>query len=171
MFHGWDNFYFMLGSAAAGLIGLLFVVITLTSELDQNRIQRGQALYMTPTALHFAIVLTTGAATMAPGLSRLETAALLGLIALVGLANAARALVGIAQPADTPAAAHWSDIWTYGVAPVAIYLGLCGSAAAVGFGAAWATYAVAGSVLALLLLAIRNAWDLVTWIAPRRGSL
>src|ERR1700740_3153229 len=49
VFQGWDNFYFMVGSAAAGLIGLLFVVVTLTAGFDRDQAQRGQALYMNPT--------------------------------------------------------------------------------------------------------------------------
>jgi hypothetical protein len=32
---------------------------------------------------------------------------------------------------------------------------------------AWATHAVAAVVTALLLVTIRNEWDLVTWLAPR----
>ena len=43
MFQGWDNYFFMLGSAGAGLIGLLFVVVTLTAGIDRSRAQRGAA--------------------------------------------------------------------------------------------------------------------------------
>ena len=48
MFRGWDNYYFMIGSAGAGLIGLLFVVVTLTQGIDRDRALRGASLYMTP---------------------------------------------------------------------------------------------------------------------------
>jgi hypothetical protein len=34
----------------------------------------------------------------------------------------------------------------------------------------WATDAVAAVIVALLLTAIRNEWDLITWIAPRNDS-
>ena len=37
--------------AAAGLIGLLFVVVTLTAGFDHAQASRGAKLYMTPTAL------------------------------------------------------------------------------------------------------------------------
>ena len=33
LLEGWDNFYVILGSAAAGLIGLTFVVIALLSDV------------------------------------------------------------------------------------------------------------------------------------------
>ena len=31
---GWESFYLLIGGAAGALIGLLFVVITLTAELN-----------------------------------------------------------------------------------------------------------------------------------------
>src|SRR3984957_18905654 len=52
---GWDNFYVILGSAAAGLLGLTFVVIALISERRAN--PAGLAGYITPTVVHFGTVL------------------------------------------------------------------------------------------------------------------
>jgi len=43
-------------------------------------------------------------------------------------------------------------------------------AAGVWADAAWTARAMAGVLLALLLLAIRNAWDTITWIAPRADA-
>ena len=168
MFDGWDNFYFMLGSAAAGLIGLLFVVVTLTAGFERSQASRGATLYMSPTAFHFAAVLCMSAAALAPRLSVLVTGTIFGLIALMGFANSTRACVGLAtyQPATGPP--HWSDFWMYGAAPAAIYFGLCAASAALATRAEGATYAVATLTLTLLLVGIRNAWDLVTWIAPMR---
>jgi hypothetical protein len=45
------------------------------------------------------------------------------------------------------------------------------SAIAVGIRADWASMVLAAVVLGFLLLGIRNAWDLVTWIAPRTQAL
>ena len=75
MFEGWDNFYLMLGPAAVGLIGLLFVVVTLTAGFDRSKAIRGQALYLTPTALHFGMVMVISAIAMAPRLGPAATAA------------------------------------------------------------------------------------------------
>ena len=46
-----------------------------------------------------------------------------------------------------------------------LYLGLCAAALALCWRASWAAEAIAALLLILLLLSIRNAWDLVTWIA------
>lgn len=170
MFQGWDNFFFMMGSAAAGLIGLLFVVVTLTSGADRSQIQRGQSLYMTPTAVHFAVVLTASAVALAPGLPIVVTAAIFCAVALVGFASAARATLGIAMPRPGAEPPHWSDFWMYGATPTALCFALCAASLAVGGRVAGAPYAFAALLLLLLLVGIRNAWDLVTWIAPKRQS-
>ncbi len=170
MVQGWDNFYFMLGSAAAGLIGLLFVVVTITTGVERSQVQRGQALYMTPTALNFAVVLTISALMAAPGLSLAARAGVFGFIAFVGLVNLVKACVGIAKLSVDNETVHWTDLWMYGATPSLIYLGLIVAAIAAGLGAAWGAYAMAALALGLLLVAIRNAWDLVTWIAPKRNA-
>jgi hypothetical protein len=169
MLQGWDNFYVLIGSSSGGLIGLMFVVVTLTSGRDRPTMLRAAGLFLTPTVAHFAVVLATSAVAMAPGLPGWLRGAVFGVILLIGLIYAARACVGIARPRPGAAPSHGSDLWCYGAAPTAIYAGLV---TVVGltfwFRAAWAPTAMAGLLLALLLISIRNAWDLITWIAPGR---
>jgi hypothetical protein len=165
MFEGWDNFYLMLGPAAVGLIGLLFVVVTLTAGFDRSRSIRGQALYLTPTALHFGMVMVISAIAMAPRLGPVATAVAIEVAVLAGLAGAVRAGIGIRGMATGEIDTHWSDFWCYGVVPVVIYLGLFASALALCWRAAWAAEAIAALLLILLALNVRNAWDLVTAIA------
>jgi hypothetical protein len=164
----WDNFYYLIGSASAGLIGLLFVVMTLTAGRERSRILRGAALYMTPTIVHFGVVLSISAITLAPGLPPPARAVAFGLFVLAGLAASVRGCVGIARMARGAAVpVHWSDLWCYGAAPTAMYLCLAAVIAeALWARVPWAPFAMAGLLLALLLLAIRNAWDLVTWMTP-----
>ncbi len=114
MFRGWDSYYFMVGSAGAGLIGLFFVVVTLTQGFERDRALRGASLYMTPSLIHFAVVLSMSAVAVAPALPIPVTAGLFAVAALVGLGNAIWATVGIGFRRLGPEAPHWSDIWLYG---------------------------------------------------------
>jgi len=57
---GWDNFYVIAGSAAAGLTGLTFIVITLAAEAHRVN-PNGLSIYITPTIVHFAAVLGAAA--------------------------------------------------------------------------------------------------------------
>jgi hypothetical protein len=168
VFQGWDNYFAMLGTAAGSLIGLLFVVVTLTSNFERSQALRGASVYMTPTAAHFAVALAICCVTLAPGLSRSWAAALLGLTIAAGLANALRAAVGIRRyESEIDHHVHWSDFWWYGVTPAAVYVGLAVSVAALWLGFGKAVYGLAVASLLLLLVAIHNAWDLVTWMAPQ----
>ncbi len=61
----WENFYVIVGTAAATLTGLMFVVITLTSRLGQ-RSGSGVAAFGTPTVVHFSVALLLAAMLCAP---------------------------------------------------------------------------------------------------------
>src|SRR5215472_5176517 len=107
MIFGWSNFYFLVGSAAAGLIGLTFVVVTLTAGRGRAASLRGASLYLTPTVVHFVTVFAISAVTMAPGLGRRAAASAIALIAAFGTGCALRSAFGISGPDST----HWSDYW------------------------------------------------------------
>lgn len=165
MFEGWDSYFLLIGGAAGALIGLLFVVAGLTSRLDRNERLRGASLYLSPVVFHFAVVLVVSGAALAPRLQPAHLAAAVGVCALTGAIHLAAVTWGICSR-RTPTAPHWSDVWCYGVAPTGLYLALGGAAAGAALTRGWAAEAVAAVALALLLIGIRNAWDLVTWLAP-----
>ena len=170
MFEGWSDYFVLLGTAAAGLIGLLFVVVTLTTSIDRSRALRAGGIYMTPIAIHFGVVLSISACTLVPRLMPAQTAILIAVFAALGFAGAMRTCFGIVdfhKNADPP---HWSDFWGYGVAPAAAYVLVETAAFEVRRGAEWAVYLLAGALLVLMLVAIRNAWDLLTWMAPGRDT-
>jgi hypothetical protein len=167
MFEGWDNYFVLLGTAAAGLIGLLFVVITLTANFERSRALWAAGIYMTPIAVHFAAVLSISAITMVPRLTPPQVAVLVATLAAAGLAAASRTCFGILGISKSDSPPHWSDLWGYGVGPASVYVAIVGAATAIWLQLAWAVYALAALLLILLLLAIRNAWDLITWMAPQ----
>ncbi len=167
MFSGWQTFYQLTGSAAGELIGLLFIVATLTSRRSSPGSEQGVKVFTTPTVFHLALVLVVSALALAPGAEIDSASLVMTICALIGGGYAVA--IG-ARITKLPTHTHWTDVWFYGAAPVAAYLALATSA-----GAAWAriphaAYAVGLSLLILLLLAIRNAWDLITWLAPRRSD-
>ncbi len=167
MFEGWDNFFVLTGTAAGGLIGLLFVVVTLTAGFERNRALRGSEIYMAPNLVHFAVVLVVSALVLAPHVSTHVVALILAGAALAGLSNAVRTCLGIrAFAKEGDHAPHWSDLPLYGAAPGVLYAILLVVAGAIWLQAAFAAAALAVFVIVLMLLAIRNAWDLITWIAP-----
>jgi hypothetical protein len=168
MFQGWENFYILIGSASGALIGLLFVVVTLTSNLDRDRALRGAALFMTPTVVLFTTVLMIGAIATAPGLPIWGDCDLLGAIALAGVIYGLSVVMGFIKGKDM--APHWTDIWCYAVLPAGVFLCLGLVDALIGSAPKLVPYGVAVAAIAMILLGIRNAWDLITWIAPIRNA-
>lgn len=166
MFEGWDNYFVLTGTASGGLIGLLFVVVTLTAGFERARAIRGSEIYMTPNLVHFAVVLVASALVLARRLSPRLDAVILGGAALAGLVNAVRTCRGILEFGHTGGPPHWSDLPLYGVAPGVLYLALLGAAAAIWTQWPFAPFALAALLMILMLLAIRNAWDLITFMAP-----
>ena len=78
----WENFYVIIGTAAATLMGLMFVVITLGSGARNRRTSDAVGAFSTPTVFHFEVALLIAAILSAPW-SMLWTIEL--LLALCGL--------------------------------------------------------------------------------------
>lgn len=166
MFNHWSEFYLVAGSAAAVLIGLMFVVISLTQDRSRDSVLHGSRLYMGPVVLAMSFVLGLSAAALVPGIDGRAFGAVTALVAIWGTVRGIGSTLGIRRlMREEPM--HWTDIWFYGVAPSVLYLALGVVAAGFWSGCEWAPYGLAGIVTGLLMLCVRNEWDLVTWLAPR----
>jgi len=167
MFAGWQTFYQMTGEAAATLTGLLFVIISLVAGREGNFNSNGARLFTSPIVFHLTSVLVISGLALAPCTEPGAPILLITVWTLGAFAHATRNLVGILRMAET---SHWSDRWFYGVAPFAAYVVMLGAEAGAFLRWPFAIYTVALSLLGLLLLGIRNAWDLATFLAPRRNG-
>jgi hypothetical protein len=167
MFGPWQSFYQMTGEAAATLTGLLFIVSTLASGRPAASAMRGVALFTSPTFFNLASVVAISALALTPDGEGRSSAAIIFTWAALGFVYTGDRMIRIHAIPDP---SHWSDRWCYGVWPTLAFLALAVSAAAAWAGVGHAPYVLALSLLALLLAAIRNAWDLVTWLALRRGQ-
>ena len=171
MFEGWGEFYLMAGGAAAVLIGLIFVVISLMQDRSRSTVLAGSRLYMGPIVLSVSFVLALSAAALTPHIEGRFVALIAGVVALWGLVRGILSITGIrglCHIDEEPP--HWSDVWFYGVAPSVLYVALGLVAFGLWSGAPWARDGLAVAITGLLLVAIRNEWDLITWIAPHRDA-
>src|SRR5436190_20603102 len=116
MFQGWENFYLIVGPSAGALIGLMFVVVTLTAGRERDQLERGKHLYTSPIVWHLAVVLVLSGAASAPTMGpRLFGTATAGF-ALLGVALGIRSAVGIHQ-AQYSGPDSLFDTWWYGIIP------------------------------------------------------
>ena len=168
MFNAWHDFFLLIGTAAAALIGWLFVVATLTSgSPDRDRAAHGLRVYSTPTVFHLAMIVLISAIALMPSVSVFAVAGAAAVAAAIGLPYCA--YVG-REIRSGRIGSHKADVWLYGVATAIVYAVLL--AAGIGLGARCpaAPWMLAGGLLALQLLSIHNSWDLVTWMAPRANN-
>jgi hypothetical protein len=165
MFHGWENFFYLIGSAAGALIGIMFIVITLAAGHEPRRVSRGAPVYVTPIVFHFAVVLVVSAISEVSALTSMAVATLVGASAVAGLAYSITTTIRLCRKGWEDPIPGWSDKCFYGFLPTTIYLALLGAAGAVWFGQRRAAFGIGAIMIGLLLLGIRNAWDLATTLA------
>ena len=166
MFADWENFYLIVGPSAGALIGLMFVVVTLTQGRDREAMEAGKHLYTSPIVWHLAVVMAMSAAAVAPPMTPQLFGILSGGLALLGVAMGIRSTVGIARAQLTGPKDSIFDTWWYGVMPTVAYVGLGGASIALLTGAEWSESAIGAALMALLLVSIHAEWDLVTFLAP-----
>lgn len=163
---GWDNFYLIVGSAAAMLTGLLFVVVALTAQRREADAAGGVDAYGTPTIVHFCAVLLVAAILTTPGHTTGSLSFSLGVLGIAGIAYSSSITVRMRrQKGSTPARSDW--LWHI-LLPLIAYVCLLGSAAVVWVDAGAALYSVAAGALLLLYVGIHNSWDAATWMAIHR---
>jgi hypothetical protein len=147
----WNEFYLLIGTAAAALVALLFVAASIGAGL-LTRHPGG------PTR--------TSAVALIPSHSRLSLGALIGLNAAAGTVYAAFVLrrLFIDDIADV------ADRICYGILPLLAYLAGLAAAYLIFSGSVHAPEFLAATVVLLLIVNIRNAWDLMLSLARRRAQ-
>jgi len=159
---GWETFYVIVGSSAAALTGLQFVVITLIADSDKPRSPGTIAAFGTPTVVHFCAALVIAAILTAPWQTLTNVAAAVGVTGAAGLVYSL-AVVRRArrQTGYEPVLEDWLF---HAVFPIAAYSTIVIATALLRAAPERSLFAVGGAVLALVLIGIHNAWDTVTYV-------
>ena len=161
----WQAFYTIIGTAAATLTGLMFVVITLIAQVRMRGASPsgGLAVFSTPNVLHFGAALLIAAILVAPWQALWPAGLLLGLTGLGGVPYSiivlrrARRL----QTDYQPVLEDW--LW-YTAFPLVSYTALIVAAIMLPGEAVPALFVIAAATLLLLFIGIHNAWDVVTYL-------
>ncbi len=166
VFRPWNEFYVLVGTAAASLTGLMFVVITLVASVRTPSTRRGIATFSTPTVVQFCAALGVSAILDAPWPTTLCAAAMIAAGSLACLTYAMRILLstGVTREDYQP---DLEDRIFYQWLPPAVYFILFASAVALPFAPRPTLFAIAGIAFALLFIGIHNAWDVVTYVTAK----
>jgi len=158
-FEEWESFYVIIGTAAAALIGLQFVVMTLIAERPQVATAEAGAAFATPTVVHFGAVLLLSALLRIPWESPATAAALWGFVGFAGVAYGA--IVVRRMRRQTIYRPDFEDWLFHALLPSAAYVLLLVAAFVAGAHSHEALLMLAAAILGLLFTSIHNVWDTV----------
>lgn len=161
----WETFYVIIGSSAAALTGLQFVVVALMSEAANiGGGQEEMQTFGTPTVVHFCGVLLIAAICSVPHQTTTSLGVCITISALIALAYVgwiiarARRVTGY-----VPVFEDW--LW-HAILPLIAYASLL--IGGVSARASWSLYVIAAAALLLLYIGIHNAWDTAVYISSRK---
>jgi hypothetical protein len=160
----WQSFYVLIGSAAATLTGLMFVVITLIAggRVRVSPDSGGIATFNTPNVVHFCLALLVAAILSAPWQALWPAGLLLGLTGLGGATYVVIVLRRVRRQTDyQPVLEDW--LW-HTVFPLVSYTALLVAAIVLPGHPAPALFVIAAGTVLLLFIGIHNAWDNVLYI-------
>ena len=159
----WHEFFSLVGTASATLIGLLFVAASVGARFYTKEKHPAIRTFLSPSVVHFTCVLAGCLFALAP----IERWWVLGVLVagdgLFGLAYSRgvwRTMVkhGYSQTIDR------EDRAWYAVVPALGYAGMVGAGVLVVAGRGAGCGVLAGAMGVLLLAGIRNSWDMTVWV-------
>jgi hypothetical protein len=165
----WSNFYVIVGSSAAALTGLQFVVLTLIAQASRMRGQTDSlAAFGSPNVVHFCAALLVASILSAPWHAARQASlpvAACGLAGVVYCVIVARR--ALRQQGYQPVLEDW--IW-HTILPPLAYLAVLAAGVTMAWRSDGALFVIAAAELLLVFIGIHNAWDTVTYITLQEMS-
>jgi phosphate starvation-inducible membrane PsiE len=165
-FSAWENFYVIVGSSAAALTGLQFVVVVLGAEARSLRGADTVGAFGTPTIVHLCAALLLSAILSVPWRALSNAQLALSASGLAGVAYMA-VVIKRARRAQgyTPVLEDW--LW-HCIFPLIAYLTILVAALFLQHDLPRWLLVIGVTALVLLFIGIHNAWDAVTYIATQQ---
>jgi hypothetical protein len=158
----WESFYVIVGSSAAALTGLQFVVITLSMERRSAKAP-AIAAFASPTVVHFCAAFLISVLFSAPWESITSPAIVAGVLGLIGVGYTGIVIRRAKrQSAYSPVFEDW--LW-HAILPLVAYVGFAVAGLCLQGRSAGSEFAIGAAAVLLLFCGIHNAWDAVTWNA------
>jgi hypothetical protein len=161
-FDGWHDFYVLLGTGAATLIGAMFVVVSIGSSFLTEENEPQIRAFMTPTVIYLSTVLLGCLVTMVPSLDWPAASVTFGLGGVAGLFYSASTALRVVSNKVVLVDRVW-----YAIIPTVGYGVIFAAALLTGLHVRGAREALAVGLVLLLAAGIRNSWDLIVFYAQR----
>ena len=160
----WHDFYTLVGTAGATLLGLLFVAVSLGAGYLTEEHQSAIRTFYSPVVIHFTSVFFLSAVALFPSPQAKFLAALIGATALIGAIISTYTTIQVVR---TDMTNYIQDYLAYGLLPGVAYLVLLAAAVSIYLEKDFGLNALAGALLLLVIVNVRNTWDLTLTLVRR----
>jgi hypothetical protein len=165
--NSWSNFYFLCGSSAAALTGLMFIAVTFGSRLITVDKLPHVDMFLSPICYHFIQVFLLCAVAIAPTVGPKFLGVVIAFTALWRLGQLPRFYHLMKTASQESHDIERSD-WLLGLyLPGAVYALLIAAGLSYWFETADAPNLFATSLICLLMIGVRGAWETLIWIATK----
>ena len=164
MLEGWHEFYALLGTAAAALVALLFVAASIGAGYLSADRHSPTRTFTSPIIFHYTYVLFLSLVALAPTNTDTSLAAIVGLSSAGALVYSSFIFVRVLRSQTT----DLDDRLGYGAGPLAAYAAALAASVFIVDRSTIGPPLLAGALTLLLVVNIRNAWDLTVFFAQRR---
>jgi len=161
----WHEFYLLIGTAAAALVALLFVAASVGAGMLNADPGGPTRTYVSPIAFHFTSAFFVSALALVPSHTLLTLGAVVGANAVAGIVYT----TFVTRRLFTDNIADMADRFCYGILPLVAYAAGLGAACLILRRSVHAPEFLAATVVLLLIVNIRNAWDLMLSLSRRRA--
>jgi hypothetical protein len=165
----WQTFYVLVGTAAATLVGLMFVAVTFGSSIVRRETSDTARSFIDPTFTHFVQVLFMACLVVIPTMRPRLLGALLLTVSALRFAALFQVHRHMRRAQKVHRDIELSDWVTGIVVPSLCYLMLGATGVAFIEGCAAAFTALAIVTIAILMLGVFGAWELMLWMALTRA--
>jgi hypothetical protein len=162
LFHEWHDFYILVGTASATLVGLMFVAASIGATVFSEANRAALAAFITPTVVHFASVLFACFVVVIPSHGWHSLGILIGAGGLAGAVYSGSILVPVLIRHSFNV--DVIDRMFYALIPMAGYLLAVVAAVLLFEQSRVGADLIAVGLLVLLFAGLRNAWDMMVWI-------
>jgi hypothetical protein len=163
----WHDFYALIGSAAATLVGLMFVAVSIGAGVFTRDHQAGIRIFFSPAVFHFSAILIVCLIATLPDETWQKCAFLLAASGAVGLGYCLWTWRRMVQQGLLGTIDAIDRLW-YAQLPIFSYLLIIAAGAGLYRQFTASLDLLALALITLLSIGLRNSWDMTLWIIERR---
>jgi hypothetical protein len=170
MLQRWHDFFILTGTAAATLLGLVFVAGSIAATIPNEKLGdiETRSLWVTPIVAAFIRVLVVSTLGVIPDQSATSFGYFLSIFAVLDLGRMMWITRGMREVHMSQAKLTAGDWWWYVIFPLLATLSVAAAAFALAAGQSLPAQVLAVGLIGHLVIGVHNTWELVDWLATRQ---